>query len=321
MLAEFELLERQVTQLTPVSKEAAERSRCELAAVAREFGTTKPDPREFSLRREHRKTLKELRKNQKLVITRPDKGRATVILTKEMYVEKMMKILNAKSKFLSLGPVSRFDRTAKIEQNIRGYLKRLLDSREIPESVYKQVLPVGSVRPRMYGLPKVHKADVPLRPILSMCGSSQYDLSNWLCELLKPVVQFYSGRCVKDSLAFGEAVRTVNLPVNGYMCSFDIVSLFTNVPLNEVIEICADALFRNDAIDMVLTTLSEESFKELMRLATSRVEFSFDDVLYRQVDGVAMGSPLGPALANIFVGFYERKIPDGEFPAILSLRR
>ena len=47
VLAEFELLERQVTQLTPVSKEAAERSRCELAAVAREFATTKLDPREF----------------------------------------------------------------------------------------------------------------------------------------------------------------------------------------------------------------------------------------------------------------------------------
>ena len=75
-------------------------------------------------------------------------------------------------------------------------------------------------------------------------------------------------------------MRTANLPVNGYMCSFDVVSLFTNVPLNEI-EICADALFRNDAIDMVLTTLSEESFKELMRLATSGVEFSFDDVMYR----------------------------------------
>ena len=64
VLVEFELVELQVTQLIPVSMEAAERSRCELAAVAREFGTTKPDPREFSLRREHRKTLKELRKTR-----------------------------------------------------------------------------------------------------------------------------------------------------------------------------------------------------------------------------------------------------------------
>ena len=149
--------------------------------------------------------------------------------------------------------------------------------------------PLGSVRPRMYGLPKIHKPDVPLRPILSMRGSAQYDLSKWLCELLKPVEKYYGGRCVKDSFKFSEAVRSARLPTDGYMCSFDVVSLFTNVPLEEVIDICADALFRNDNIDLELTTLTEDSFKELMRLATSGVEFSFNDKIYRQTDGVAMG--------------------------------
>ena len=98
------------------------------------------------------------------------------------------------------------------------------------------------------------------------------------------------------------------------MCSFDVVSLFTNVPLEEVIDIWADALFRNDNIDKELTALTEDSFKEPMRLATSGVEFSFNDKIYRQTDGVAMGLPLGPALANIFVGSYEKKIPEEEYP-------
>ena len=98
------------------------------------------------------------------------------------------------------------------------------------------------------------------------------------------------------------------------MCSFDVVSLFTNVPLEEVINICADALYRNDDIEPVITTLTESSFKELMRLVTSGVEFSFNGTMFRQIDGVAMGSPLGLTLANIFVGFFEKKIPAHEWP-------
>ena len=51
-----------------------------------------------------------------------------------------------------------------------------------------------------------------------------------------------------------------------------------------------------------------------MRLVTSGVEFSFNGAMFRQIDGVAMGSPLGPTLANIFVGFFEKKIPTDEWP-------
>ena len=49
-------------------------------------------------------------------------------------------------------------------------------------------------------------------------------------------------------------------------------------------------------------------FVELMQLATSSVEFSFKNNMHQQIDGVAMGSPLGPALANIFVGYQEAKL-------------
>ena len=63
-------------------------------------------------------------------------------------------------------------------------------------------------------------------------------------------------------------------------------------------------MYRNDDIEMDITILTEDSFRKLMVLATSGVEFSFNDIMYRQVNGVAMGSPLGPALANIFVGYH-----------------
>ena len=90
------------------------------------------------------------------------------------------------------------------------------------------------------------------------------------------------------------------------MCFFNISSLFTNIPLEETINICADALYCDDSDTQPL--ISKAVCIELMKSATSGVEFSFNDIMYKQTDGVAMGSPLGPALANIFVGFYEEKL-------------
>ena len=106
ILAESEILQRQVARLHPSSKESAERSGCDLAGVAREYATKKADTCDFSLTCEHQKVVTELRMNDK-VITRPDKGRATGVLTKDAYVEKMLRILGDKSKFLTSG--SQFD--------------------------------------------------------------------------------------------------------------------------------------------------------------------------------------------------------------------
>ena len=90
------------------------------------------------------------------------------------------------------------------------------------------------------------------------------------------------------------------------MCSFNISNLFTNIPLEETINICADALYCNglDAQPFI----SKAVFIELMKSATSGVEFSFNNTMYKETDGVAMSSPLGPTLANIFIGFYEEKL-------------
>ena len=89
------------------------------------------------------------------------------------------------------------------------------------------------------------------------------------------------------------------------MCSFDVSSLFTNVPLDKTIAICADTLYN---IPDSQPCIRKEVFVELLPSATSTVEFSFDNTIYRQIDGVAMGLPLCPALANIFVGYYEEKL-------------
>ena len=90
---------------------------------------------------------------------------------------------------------------------------------------------------------------------------------------------------------------------NTFIASFDVKSLFTNVPLEEVIEICVDTLYK-----ISNPTVSRTNFKKLLKLATSDVKFSFNSLIYSQKDGIAMGSPLGPTLANIFMGYIELKV-------------
>ena len=77
-----------------------------------------------------------------------------------------------------------------------------------------------------------------------MIGSSQHQLAKYLSSILQPVLELYSEHCVKDSFTFTNTLRNLNRnPMDSFLCSFDITSLFTNVPLSETIQICADSLY------------------------------------------------------------------------------
>ena len=88
------------------------------------------------------------------------------------------------------------------------------------------------------------------------------------------------------------------------MCSFDIKSLFTNIPLIETLEIIQTVLFSNQT---QFSVFKKDEFMSLLRLAVLDNIFIFNGDLYKQIDGVAMGSPLGPTLANIFLCYHENK--------------
>ena len=112
----------------------------------------------------------------------------------------------------------------------------------------------------------------------------------------------------KDSFTSTNFIQNCNLePAKTFLCSFDISSLFTNVPLDETIEICADALYRGH---LDCPPIPEDTLRELMLIATRGVEFSFNNQMYKQLDCVAMGSSLVLALANIFVGFHQSRLFD-----------
>ena len=150
----------------------------------------------------------------------------------------------------------------------------------------------------MHGLPKTHKEGTLLRPILSMTDSSHHELGKWLAGVLQSVLERFSSHCTSDSLTFAKTMQNLNQDSNVLLCSFYVSSLFTNDHLDETIKICLDALYDESDSQPVIP---KDVFVKLVKSATSSAEFSFNSAMYKQAYGVAMRSPLGPALANIFV--------------------
>lgn len=102
-----------------------------------------------------------------MVITKPDKGAGVVLLDYADYV-----ILDDTSKFLKLRPMETHDCTALMETKFQRQLLKWVKNGLLSSDISVLIRPTGSIRPRLHGLPKIHKDGFPLRSILSMIGSS-----------------------------------------------------------------------------------------------------------------------------------------------------
>ena len=189
---------------------------------------------------------------------------------------------------------------------------------------YEFLYPSGTNLGILYGLPKVHKANWPIRPILSAVNTPNYLLAKYLVPNLTPLTK--NEFTVHSSFEFAKEIVEINAQ-GLHMASFDVTSLFTNIPLQETIDIIISEIFENPQYSNLIECFRNEKFfkcflpdneseisyfnkdqmKEFLELATLDNYFFFGDTIYKQNDGVAMGSPLGPHLANIFMGFMERK--------------
>ena len=89
------------------------------------------------------------------------------------------------------------------------------------------------------------------------------------------------------------------------MISFDVSNLFTNVPLELTIDLILKKVYQKK---MIKTKLRKGELKELLEVCTKEMHFTFDGKIYQQTDGVCMGSPLGPVLANVFMVHLEETI-------------
>ena len=140
----------------------------------------------FVLSEEELKVLNGLKNDQDIVIIKADKGSRVVILDKIDYNKKMEEILQDSSKFKCLNddPIKL---TLLRENKVRNFQRTLKKTEAISQTTYEKLFPTGSRTGILYGLPKIHKNDVHLRPILSSINTHSHKFAKFLVPILRPI--------------------------------------------------------------------------------------------------------------------------------------
>ena len=224
---------------------------------------------------------------------------------KDAYTEKLNDIINL-PQFDKVVPKRKNEKhpVLKEEDRVLSLLKKLRKDNKITESLFAKLKPCGSQAPRLYGLAKIHKENVPLRPVLSMPGSAYYKIANQVTEWLKVVDECNINSSTKS---ISDKLKDIQLEEDEEIISFDVKSLYTNVPVKEAIHDCTELLFSGR---YQKPPVDKGTFKQLLDICSCDVIMLTHDGYYRQVDGLAMGSPPAPLVANGWMSKFDSKIKD-----------
>ena len=233
-LLPFEMLFREITSLD-IGNFKKECVKCRFQDSA--YWSFKQVSKIFdkNLSREEVKVLNNLVKNKDLVIQKADKGNNIVILQRSDHISKLSKTLKDTFKFkrVNIKKGKAFNHLIHMRKRIICPLKKLEDKGEISEK-QKNALYLSRSKPGvLYGLAKIHKAledgIASFRLTLSAIGRTTYKLAKFCDELLKPLTN--NEYTIKDS--FSLAKEILEFDVLLFVASFDIKSLFINIPPNK----------------------------------------------------------------------------------------
>ncbi|XP_077508404.1 uncharacterized protein LOC144119728 [Amblyomma americanum] len=246
--------------------------------------------------------IRSLRRNREIVILPADKSNATVILNSTDYDKKMMELLQDKSTYIAL----KKDPTLKVERELQKHLAYVfLFVPPQHKALYYRLLCHNGSAPVLYGLPKIHKEGVPMRPIVDFTRSPLCQLLGYLHRVFAPLVG-KGPTLIRNSFDFTEKVRDVVVEYDDIIVSFDVTSLFTSVPVDLAVDVCAAAL-QNDEKLSERTPLEAQDLSRLLKFCLENTYFVFRGSFYKQVHGTAMGASISVTAANLTMEAIENR--------------
>ena len=259
----------------------------------------KPSPlRNLSL--DEQKALFSLKKNKNLIIKPADKGGATVVWRRDLYIAEAEKQLSDQTAYTEL-PI---DPTSEIQTLVKKTLTTLISEKNLPESAKALLHPCPQTS-NFYLLPKIHKANNPGRPIVSSHSCPTVLISQYVDSVLSPIVSTLPS-FIQDTPHFLRLIQNFEFPENPSertLFTMDVTSLYTSIPHHAALAAIRHYLDLRQDPKIPTTT-----FLRLTELVLKQNCFQFNGRFFRQIKGVAMGTKLGPSVACLTMGHFEEQM-------------
>lgn len=249
----------------------------------------------YNLNRRMRTLLRNMKRQKQLKILNTDKNLGPAIMTCAQYKEFCMQHLEQANTYERVDEIP----LQAIKSRIIGYYNLLI--RTAPNQAKDARIIVHNLESSdaayFHALPKIHKTPMGCRPIVSSINSPTNGLSKWLTYMLGPIstqIQSY----VRDSDSLQHELSQLNVEPLDVIYTFDVVDMYTSIPTEAAIHAVHWFLARiqHPLINLILTGL---------RIVLDYNFFTYGDSNWKQLRGLAMGTPVAPILATLYLGYYE----------------
>lgn len=270
-------------------------ARAKIASIVSNVGFIQHNQRkniiDATIQKIYEDTMQFFKSHNDLIIVTSDKGKATVIMFKNSYEEKVKVMLSDKQtyKILQANPLN----SLQIKNN--KFVDRLHKLNIIDKKEKFKLSTYNSTDPKLYALPKIHKPNIPFRPVTACINTSTSPLSHMLSPIIKNLTNSDPYN-INNSFVFKEKIAAAMVDDDDVMVSFDIVSLFTNIPVGLAIEIIDERWIEIQRY----TSIPKVLFFEILNFCLVDGNYCvFRSTAYQQIFGMPMGNPLSTVIADI----------------------
>ena len=253
------------------------------------------------------KYLRGLIKDDTTLVMKADKDSSVVMLNRKDYDEKLENMIQDG---INNGTYIETDDTTLQDLKLfQSFLYRNFKTHK----KYKEMIPSSNQPARLFATAKTHKlknndeitiSNLKFRAIIDQTGTYTHKTAQIIGEYLKPLSK--NEFTIRDTQTFPDMIKSLPpLNLDEEYVSYDVESLFTNIPLHETIEYILEEIYENNKLPPICSKLV---FQRLLLKLTTECTFVFNNKFYRQTDGCAMGGPLSVIMADIWMVKLERDV-------------